>query len=127
MKKKTGFWLYFLKTLLYFISFQSSRNLKNLYSFNYYRRHLVISFFSFFFFWFYAIAPTILVVVERLRPELIPTMPDEEDKVRPDDELMLGILGMLGNDDVNCEASDGLKELVKPPDRLPDRPEDACM
>lgn len=67
------------------------------------------------------------VVVERLRPDVMaPTIPDEVDKVSPD-ELILGMLGMVGNDDVNWEVSDGLKELVKPPDRLPDKPEDACM
>lgn len=50
---------------------------------------------------FYAMAPTMFVVVERLRPDVMaPTIPDEVDKVSPD-ELILGMLGMLGNDDVN--------------------------
>lgn len=46
-------------------------------------------------------APTMFVVVERLRPDVMaPTIPDEVDKVSPD-ELILGMLGMVGNDDVN--------------------------
>lgn len=53
------------------------------------------------FVFFYAMAPTMFVVVERLRPDVMaPTIPDEVDKVSPD-ELILGMLGMVGNDDVN--------------------------
>lgn len=66
-------------------------------------------------------------VVDRFKPEVIaPTIPDDVDSVRPD-ELILGMLGILGNDDVNCEVREGLKVLLKPAERPLDRPDEACI